>query len=95
MSENDHDLLVRVDEKLNGLGKTVGEMRDNNTKVLADHEHRLRSLENDYIPRDAYETAHQALVTSIDGMKKIIYMAMGAWFLLTLLIGLALRFLGK
>jgi len=93
--ENDHDLLVRVDEKLNGLGKTVGEMRDNNTKQLADHEHRLRTLESDYVSKATYDSAHAALIKSIDGMKKIIYMAMGGWILLTIIAGLIARFYGK
>lgn len=95
MTENDHDLLVRVDEKLNGLGKTVGEMRDNNTKQLADHEHRLRSLESDYVSKATYDPAHAALIKSIDGMKKIIYMAMGGWILLTIILSLTLRYLDK
>lgn len=88
----DHDLLVRVDEKLNGLSRSVSDMRDGVSKQLADHEHRLRQLEADYVPNAVYTPAHQSLIKSIDSMKRIIYMAMGGWVLFTVIAAITIKF---
>lgn len=41
----DHDLLQRVDTKVDGLIKDIKEIKDGTTTQLSDHETRLRSIE--------------------------------------------------
>jgi hypothetical protein len=42
---DDHDLLVRLDEKFDALIKTITDKFTNHSATLQDHEKRLRALE--------------------------------------------------
>ncbi len=42
---NDHDLLVRLDEKVNSLTNKLDSHLDNNAALVEDHEKRLRFIE--------------------------------------------------
>lgn len=41
----DHDLLIRLDAKVDGLVLTVNEMKDGTAKQLAEHEVRIKAIE--------------------------------------------------
>lgn len=45
MAPNDHDLLIRVDTKVDALIETVAEMKDGVKAQLGDHEGRLKVIE--------------------------------------------------
>lgn len=45
MSEKDHDLLIRVDENVRNLAKSVNDKLTDHTTTLTDHETRMRTLE--------------------------------------------------
>jgi hypothetical protein len=42
---NDHDLLIRLDEKVDGLSKKLDDHFDNTEAQVQDHEKRLRFIE--------------------------------------------------
>ncbi len=44
-SISDHDLLIKLDTKMDGLISEMVQLRDGNAKAIADHENRIRSLE--------------------------------------------------
>jgi len=45
LQQADHDTLVRVETLMQGITQDLKKMNDDNSKVLADHETRLRVLE--------------------------------------------------
>ena len=42
---DDHDLLIRLDEKVDSLNKKLDDHLDNNAALVEDHEKRLRFIE--------------------------------------------------
>jgi hypothetical protein len=42
---NDHDLIIRLDEKVDGLTKKLDDHLNNNAALVEDHEKRLRFIE--------------------------------------------------
>ena len=45
LPQNDHDILIRMDENLRNLRLHVEEITGNTNKKLDDHERRLRGIE--------------------------------------------------
>jgi len=45
LQRTDHDTLIRLEAKLDGLVNDVKEMKDGTTKTLADHERRISKIE--------------------------------------------------
>lgn len=45
MNPTDHDLLIRLDENMKSLQKSINALIEANTKINDDHEGRIRSLE--------------------------------------------------
>ena len=48
MQQLDHDLLVRLDQKVTDLKTDVKEIKDGTAAAIADHEIRLKKLENQH-----------------------------------------------
>lgn len=46
MQQSDHDTLIRVHSQLQSLTDEIRNSNSNTLKVIADHEARIRSLEN-------------------------------------------------
>lgn len=42
----DHDTLIRVETKMDGIVSDIKEMKDGTSKTLADHELRIQSIED-------------------------------------------------
>jgi len=46
-AQNDHDLLIRVDTKVDSLKDDIKDIKDGTATKIADHEQRIVSLESE------------------------------------------------
>jgi hypothetical protein len=49
-SIRDHDLLIRLDQKVDQVSVDIKDLKDGTSKTVSDHESRLRDIEEKKIP---------------------------------------------
>ena len=87
----DHNLLMRVDVKVDQLIDTVNKLNDNTGKRLEEHENRLRCLETDRITKKD----HESLTNQVDEMKGNQNIWRGGLLLATFIVPIVIELLIK
>jgi len=61
MNLEDHDLLITLNTKVDGLISTVADMRNGTHRQLGDHELRITKIENDHLSVGGVKKASEDL----------------------------------
>lgn len=69
MRSDDHDLLITLNTKVDGLVTDVRDLKDGVYSRLQDHERRINRLEHDHVAIGGVETAYEQLKENTDFIK--------------------------
>ena len=73
-NSNDHDLLQRLDEKVDSIILQIDKLSDGTANKIDDHEKRLKELEKCTVNESTYNTKHDELIKKFDTLNgKIIW----------------------
>ncbi len=70
MNPNDHDLLIKVDTKLDNLTKEMAMMRDDNSR-------RLDRVEQNKVEKSDFEAFKKEMETNVSSITRNVYIGMG------------------
>lgn len=82
LQRDDHDTLIRVETKLEGLTAEIRDGNNNMKAMIADHELRIRVLENDKEQQAGVSSGTDKVRSTIFAIAGLLVGALSVWALL-------------